>query len=405
MSESYRNSEPAVPVMQGTPVPEDRRIPEDGYDTPPFNRWSFRNMRQVARTADVRRGQTSWDLPQGTQDVTDIRFAGAEGPTTWASMLDRTYTDATLIWIDGQVIVEQYFNGMTPRCQHIVFSMSKSLTSTVAGCLIDDGVIDPAAPVTQYVPELARTAWNGATVQQVLNMTTGAVFDETYDDPMAHVWKLDIAAGLRTPPPGMAAKDVPATIWDLILTLTETEAPHGTRFSYRSIETELLSTILERATGQQFVPMMSDRIWAPIGAEEDGFFVVDRAGFAMSDGGFNATLRDMARFGRVLLEDGCRDGKRVLPASWIHDLRHGDHGLFDDHGRDLFPNGRYRDMFWIPDRDRPAHLCLGIHGQHVLVDPDRGLVAVKLSSWPEALNDNHLADWMSGVYAVAAAQS
>ncbi|WP_082181908.1 serine hydrolase domain-containing protein [Aestuariivita boseongensis] len=399
---SFKNSETPAPVMQGTPVPPEWRVPAGGYDTPPFNRWSFQNMRQIAHTADIRRGDTVWDMPGDAQDMSALEFQGSSGPTTWARMLDDTYTDATLVWLNGRVVVEEYFNAMAPRSQHIVFSVSKSLTSAVAGCLIGDGLVDPTAPVTEYVPDLARCAWNGASAQQVLDMTTGVVFDETYDDPQAEVWRLDVAANLRPAPPEMT--DPPETIRDLILWLSKTDAAHGARFSYRSIETEVLSTILEAASGQNFVPMMSERLWAPMGAEEDAYVAVDRASFAMSDGGICTTLRDLARFGRLLLEDGCRDGQRIIPKAWIDDIRGGDHGLFDDEHRDMFPNGRYRNMFWIPDRERPAHMCLGIHGQHVWVDPERGLVAVKLSSWPTALSDeSFLGDWMAGVDAIVAA--
>lgn len=359
-------------------------------------------MRQIAHTADILRGDTVWDMSGEGLDHDDLAFDAPSGLTTWARMLDDTYTDATLIWLDGRIVVESYFNAMTPRTQHIVFSVSKSLTSAVAGCLIGEGIIDPAAPVTDYVPDLARCAWAGATVQQVLDMTTGVTFDETYDNPAAEVWRLDVATGLRPAPPEMA--DPPATIRDLILSLQKTEAAHGARFAYRSIETEVLSSILEEVTGQNFVPMMSERLWAPMGAEEDAFVVVDAAGFAMSDGGICTTLRDLARFGRLLLEDGSRDGRRIIPKAWIDDIRSGDHGLFDDDHRELFPDGRYRNMFWIPNRSRSAHMGLGIHGQHVWVDPDRGLVAVKLSSWPVALSEApHLSDWMAGVDAIVAA--
>lgn len=398
MADSFKNSDDPPPVMQGTPVPRKWRIPKAGYDTPPFNRWSFQNMRQLAHTADIRRGPNVWDLPVAVQNVDDIAFKGATGRSTWAQMLNDTYTDATLIWLDGKVVVEHYANAMTPRIQHIIYSMSKSLSSVVAGCIIADGLVDPAALVTDYEPALDVTAWRGATVQQVLDMTTGAVFDETYDNPLAEVWKLDIAVGLRPPPDDM--RNAPETMRDLILSLRASEAAHGARFSYRSIETEVLTTILEAATGRNFIDLISERLWAPMGAEEDAFVVVDKAGFAMSDGGICATLRDMARFGRLLLEDGCRAGQRIIPADYIADIRHGNHGLFDETHRDLFPNGRYRNMFWIPDRTRPAHMCLGIHGQHVLIDPDQGLVAVKLSSWPTALSDTHLGDWMAGVDAV-----
>ncbi|MCR9125650.1 MAG: beta-lactamase family protein [Rhodobacteraceae bacterium] len=403
MTASYRNSQPSPPIMQGTPVPAQWRVPPGGYDTPPFNRWSFQNMRQLARTADVRRGETVWDMPAAPEDVDAVRFAATDGrTTTWADMLDATYTDGALIWLDGRIVVESYHNGMNPRTQHIIYSMSKSLTSTVAGCLIAEGLMDPAAPVTELAPELVRTAWKGATLRQVLDMTTGAVFDETYDNPAAEVWKLDIAAGLRPAPPGMPAQEIPADIMDLIGMLTQSEAAHGARFSYRSIETEVLSLLIERAAGMHLCPLMSERLWAPMGAGEDGFFIVDGAGFALSDGGFCGTLRDMARFGRLMLEDGLRDGTRIVPRAWIDDVRAGDHGLFDAHGREMFPAGRYRNMFWIPDRARPAHMCLGIHGQHILIDPERGLVAVKLSSWPQALGGEAepLADWLAAVEAV-----
>ena len=398
---SYKNSEPTPPIMQGVPVPPEWRVPHGSYDQPPFNRWAFQNMRMIARTSDVRRGDRVWDMPSRVSDYDNVAFDLQSGSTTWAQMLNDTYTDATLIWHDDRIICEQYFNGMSPRSQHIVFSMSKSLTSTVAGCLIEDGLLDPSAPVIDYVPGLATTAWNGATVQQVLDMTTGAVFDETYENPKADVWKLDVAMGMRAPDPGESE----ITIWELIQSLKKTDAAHGSRFAYRSIETEVLSTIMEYASGQQFVPMISERLWAPMGAEEDGFFMADAAGFALSDGGFCGCLRDLTRFGRLMLEDGMRDGTRIIPQSWIDDVRGGNHGLFNDLGREIFPNGRYRNMFWIPDQDRPAHLCLGIHGQHIYVDPERGIVAVKLSSWPTALTeDGFLMHWLKGVDAIIAEQ-
>ena len=396
---SYKNSDTAPPVMQGVPVPPKWRVPHGSYDQPPYNRWAFQNMRMIARTADVRRGDSVWEMPDRAENYDKITFDTADGQPSWIQMLDDTYTDARLVWHDGAIVCEQYFNGMQPRTQHIVFSMSKSLTSTVAGCLIEDGLLDPMAPVTEYVPDLAKTAWNGAIVQQVLDMTTGVVFDETYENPDADVWKLDIATGMRAPPRGKSEN----TIWELIQTLTASDAEHGARFAYRSIETELLSTVMEYAAGQQFVPMMSERLWAPMGAEEDGYFMADAAGFGLSDGGFCGCLHDLARFGRLMLEDGLRDGRQIIPQNWISDVRHGDHGLFNDISRETYPNGRYRNMFWIPDQDRPAHLCLGIHGQHLYVDPERGVVAVKLSSWPTALSkDGFVTNWLKGVDAIIA---
>lgn len=407
MTRSYRNSDPALPIMQGCPVPAQWRVPPLDWDGPPWNRWAFQHVRELVTTVDVPRGDNVWDMPSATGDFDTVAFTANRGrPSTWAKMLDDTYTDAALIWLDGKVIVETYCNGMAQRTPHISYSMTKSIVSATAGTLIGDGLLDPAALVTDYLPELAVTGWRGATVRQVLDMTTGVVFDETYGDPNAHVFMLDVAANFKPPSPHMDPDRVPACTWDLILTLTETEAEHGARFSYRSIETDVLGYAMERAAGKPLHQLVSERLWAPMGAEENGYFTVDRAGFALADGGMNATLRDFARFGRLLLEDGSRDGHQIIPKAWVDDIRAGDHGLFDDHGRDAFPNGRYRNQFWIPDRAKPAHLSLGIFGQHIFVDPDRGLVAVKLSSWPDFLSDDHWTlDWLAAVDAVVAAHS
>jgi CubicO group peptidase (beta-lactamase class C family) len=390
--------------MQGAPVPPEWRVPADGWDGPPWNRWAFQHVRELVPTAAVAHGGDVWHMPGTAQDVDAIACTDAAGrPSGWAAMLDATYTDATLIWLDGKVIAESYHNGMGPRSPHLAMSVSKSVVGTVAGILIGEGLMDPAAPVTSWAPELAATGWNGATLGHLLDMTSGVRFDETYGSPQAQIFMVDVAAGWKPPFPWMDPATVPGCIWDMILGLTETDAAHGARFAYRSIETDVLGVLMERAAGMRLADLVSDRLWAPMGAAEDAYFTVDRAGFALADGGFNASLRDFARFGRLLLEDGCRDGRQVVPKPWIDDIRSGRHGLFDDHGQANFPDGRYRNQFWIEDAGRCAHLALGIHGQHILVDPDCGLVAVKLSSWPEALSDKgHMRHWLNAVRAVVA---
>jgi len=404
MTPSYRNSDPAPPIMQGTPVPPEWRLPPHDWDGPPWNRWAFQHIREILPTADVPRGETVWDLPGAAEDVGGIGFRTRDGrASTWAGMLDATYADAALIWLDGRVIAESYHNGMTPQTLHLAMSVSKSVVSAVAGRLIGDGLLDPAEPVADVIPELSRTAWNGARLADVLDMASGVRFDETYGDRASDVSAIDVAAGWKPPFPGSDADAAPGCVWDLVMSMTEREAEHGARFAYRSIETDLLGFLMERASGQRLATLASERLWAPMGAERDGYFSVDRAGFALADGGFNATLRDFARFGRLLLEDGARDGRQVIPKPWIDDIRSGPHGLFNDAGRAFLPDGVYRNQFWIEHPDRPAHLSLGIFGQHIYVDPDRGLVAVKLSSWPDPMGEDRgfLQDWLSAVNAVA----
>ncbi|MEM1314555.1 MAG: serine hydrolase, partial [Pseudomonadota bacterium] len=203
MTESYRNSDARPPIMQGSPVPPEWRVPPLDWDGPPWNRWAFQHMRELVPTVDVPREGAVWEMASAAADVSAAPFETADGrASTWGAMLEETYADGALIWLDGRIIVEDYANAMTPRTPHMAFSVSKSVVSTVAGVLIGEGRMDPAAPITEYLPELAKTGWNGATLQQVLDMTSGVRFDETYGGPNSDILMLDVAANLKPPSPG-----------------------------------------------------------------------------------------------------------------------------------------------------------------------------------------------------------
>ncbi|MFN6952199.1 MAG: serine hydrolase domain-containing protein [Albidovulum sp.] len=399
---SYRNSETPPPIMEGAPPPSEMRVPFIDWDRPPWNRWAFQRVRQILPTAPIRRGTRVAPLPAAEGSLDDFVFRRRDGTlTTFAAMLDATYTDAMWVWKDGRVLHESYHNGMDPRTLHLLQSVSKSITATAGATMIADGLIDPAAPVTEYLPELGRTAWEGATVQQVLDMTTGVRFTETYDQRDSDIGKMDYASGWKPAPPDTDVSDWPTCVWDQILGLTHREADHGTRFAYRSIETDVYAHILQRVSGKRLPDLISERLWQPLGAEEDAEITVDRAGYGLACGGISAALRDMARFGLAYLNDGQVEGRQVIPRRWIEDVRAGGHGLFDAAARADFPNGRYRDQFWIEDSARPRHLCLGIFGQMVYVAPDAGLVAVKFSTWPDALDSGHLLHALDALHALA----
>ncbi|MEZ5714604.1 MAG: serine hydrolase [Paracoccaceae bacterium] len=400
MTRSYRNSDPRPPIMQGSSPPPEWRVPRDSWDRPPWNRWSFRNVRQILPTAPVRRGHDGMrPLASDPQDISAIAFEAADGAAmTVEDTLDATYTDGFLVMLDGKAIHESYHNGMRPESLHLAQSVSKSVVGTVAGILIGRGLLDPLAPVTDYLPELAATGWAGARLRHVLDMTTGVKYDETYTKPDSDMGKTDVAAGWKRAPEGA---DWPGCIWDQILSLTERDAEHGERFLYRSIETDVLAHAMERVTGTRLAELVSAELWQKLGAEEDACFTVDSAGYALADGGFNASLRDFARFGLMHLNGGRVGDTQVVPRAWIDDIRAGDHGLFDDDHRDRFPNGRYRNQFWIEDAGRQTAMCLGVFGQMIYVSPEWNMVAVKLSTWPDFLDETHMANTLGALHAIA----
>src|SRR3954468_16898168 len=276
---SYKNSEPAPPIMRGSPP--DLRVPFADWDRPPWNRWAFQHVRELLPTAEVWRGPGPVsDFPAQSLELDDLAFDLADGSRTKVdSFLDDSYSDSFIVVHRGAVAVERYFNAMTPRTLHLSQSMAKSVTGACAGVLVGRGILDPEALVTQYLPELEATAYQGAKLRHVLDMTSGVRFSEDYTDPFSDIGKCDVASGWKPAPgPGF-----PETMWEVILSLTDRARSHGERFEYRSIETDVLAFCMERASGQRLPELVSELIWQPMGAQESAGFTVDRAGYALAD--------------------------------------------------------------------------------------------------------------------------
>ncbi len=380
------------------------RIPDETWDRAPYNRWSFQHIRELVPTVEVWRGRgVCSPLLERRQDIGSIEFKTCHDKTqSVADMLVSTYTDGFIVLKKACVVYEVYLNNMTERTLHLSQSVAKSVTASVAGVLIGQGLLDPQAPVTDYLPELGETAYAGAKLQHVLDMTSGVRFGEEYTDRFSDIGMTDVASGWKAvpaeKPPG---GEWPASIWDQILTLKTKEAEHGTRFRYRSIETDVLAFCLERASGKRLAELTSELLWQPMGAEESACFTVDRSGYALADGGFNATLRDYARVGLVHLNMGTFNGRRILPEEWVMDIRRGPHGLPITDSPYLMPNGVYRNQFWVEDRARETVMARGVFGQLIYIAPEHDMVVVKLASQPEFINEANNIDTLAAIRAIA----
>jgi CubicO group peptidase (beta-lactamase class C family) len=390
----------AAAVMRGFPPPETARITHANWDSAPYNRWAFCNLRQVLPTRVVSRGDgTAGLLPHAEQDLDAVAFTGPDGiRRTVGGFHEETYTDGFLVLHRGTVVSERYFGHLRRPSLHLSQSVAKSVTGTVAGILIEAGKIDPRAPLPTYVPELANCGYADATLAHVLDMRSGVRFSEAYTDPESDVVKIDHAAGWKAPKPG-----VPNSVYDLILTLPK-ERDHGGAFQYRSIETDVVGWVCERASGTHLCDLVSQHVWQPLGAEFDACFTVDRAGAALADGGFNAALRDYARFGLAYANGGILDGKPIVPATWVEACRHGgDSAAFGAPYSDVLPGGAYSRQWWARDAHAGIIMARGVFGQMIYVDPTRELVIVKLSSWPDFTNTDRFLLTLAAVDAIAAA--
>jgi CubicO group peptidase (beta-lactamase class C family) len=394
---SYRNSDPAPPIMQGSPP--DMVVPRLDWDRPPWNRWAFQHAREILPTAEVWRGNSHRRrLETAERDLDGLPVEDSEGrPTTLAGLLDETYTDGFIVLNKGTVVYERYFNGMTPRTLHLSQSVAKSITGATFGILAGRGVVDPARLVTDYLPELAETGWRGATLQHVLDMTTGVRFSEEYTDRYSDIGQVDVAGGWKPVPPDSDPNfRWPAHMWELILRLRETVRPHGERFEYRSIETDVLAFTMERATGKRLPEIVSEELWQKLGADESACYAVDSVGYAIADGGFNATLRDYARFGLMILDNG----GGVVPVDWVEATRNGKHG---PDFSPAFPEGSYRNQFWIEDPQTRNLMCRGVFGQLIYISWATNTVVVKLSSYPDFLNLAYSLATTKAIHAIEAA--
>jgi CubicO group peptidase (beta-lactamase class C family) len=352
-------------------------------------------------TAEVWRGDKSVrELPRRDRELDSLVVSSIAGESTsLAHLLSDTYTDGIVVMSRGKIVYERYFGGMTPRTLHLSQSVAKSVTGMTAGILVDRGLLDPTQQVSHYLPELAATAWKGATLQQVLDMTTGVRFNEDYSDPHSDVGQLDVASGWKPIPPGTAPElKWPTHVWEIILGLHHQTRPHGAQFEYRSIETDVLAFCMERVTGKRLAQIISEELWQKLGTEESAYFTVDPAGYSIADGGLNATLRDYARFGQMILSGG----DNIVPKSWIDGTRHANHTMFGAPYTIVLPEGGYHNQFWVEDPQSRTLMCRGVFGQLIYIDFAHEMVVVKLSSWPEFVSPKKMIATLAAVRSIAA---
>ena len=379
----------AMGWMTGSPLPTDRivRFEDGSYFRFPQMRWSIANFRQLMPTINVSRGLASpGRLKQKLRpDIDSVRFVplGGGTPMTWKQSLLANYTDGVIILHRGQVVYEQYVGVLSPQGQHGAMSVTKSFVGTLAALLVAEGKLNPDRRVADYIPELAKSAFGNATVRQLMDMTTGIRFSEDYADPGAEVWK-HAAAGNPLPKP--ADYQGPRSYYEFLVTV-QPEGRHGEAFHYRTANTDALGWVLARVSGMNVAALLSERIWSRLGAEQDAYMTVDSIGTPFAGGGLNTGLRDLARFGEMVRNDGRYNDQRILPTEVTADIRRGgnrDH--FAKAGYKLLSGWSYRNMWWVTHNAHGAFMARGVHGQALYIDPVAEMVIARFASHPVAAN-------------------
>ncbi len=390
-----RRSDPRVMGwMQGFPPPPDKLItqPDSNYFSFPKLRWSVCHLREFLPTEQISRGLGApkpLDYPPPHEfaamraEIDALTFLpmDSDEEMTWVDSLYANYTDGMLIIHEGRVVYERYFGCLEEDGKHAAMSMTKSVTGLLAEIMVVEGALDDTALVRDIIPEIGESAFATATVRQVMDMTTGVQYSEDYSDPNADIWRYSAAA---SPLPKPEGSEGPDGYWEY-LQQVKPEGAHGDAFHYKTINSDMLGWIISRVSGKSVTELASERLWRPMGAEQDAYQTVDGKGVPFAGGGLTAGLRDLGRLGLLMLNEGEIFGARLFAAEVVTNIRAGgDPARF--RGFPTIPNGSYTSQWWVFHNENGAFAARGVHGQTIYVDPRAEMVLVRFASFPQAQN-------------------
>lgn len=353
------------------------------WRTQPHSRWAFHNVGDIIPTAVIPASRVPWVLREATTALEGfVLTLPAGGGMSLDRFLQATATDAIVVLHDGQIVFETYANGTTRTTPHILMSATKSVVGLLAEILAAKGVLRTDALVSDYVPEISKSAYAGATIRHLLDMRTALLFSD------ADLKAYSAATQWEPLEPGAA----PTGFADFFGELRGKSSGHGGPFKYLSANTDLLGWAIERAAGQTIATLIGTHLWQPLGAETDAAITLDRNGLARCTGGLCATARDLARLGQLLVEGGACAGKAVVPATVIDDIvANADRTAWRDGewGKSFSALARqmaYRSGWYLIDDEPQTLFAMGIHGQNLFVDRANRMVIAKLSSQADPID-------------------
>lgn len=348
----------------------------------PQSQWAFQNVSEIVPSVTIPCASKKAESPRLDlgQYANLMITTPIKGRMQFTEFLKYSHADSLLIMQDGKIIAEWYEEYTNPLSPHIVFSISKSITGLIAGILIKQGKISLSDTVDTYIPESVGSTYEKATLQNLLDMSISIDFDELYLDKNGAFERYRRAMMWNPVNPELPAED----LLSFLCTMPAGQHPHGAIHDYRSPNTDLMGVMLERAAGQRLPELVRDLLWQPMKAYSDASVTVDSIGTCRASAGFSTTTRDLARLGELMR----LDGGGVLPNDWVTDIwQGGDKEMWLQGCQpELFPEGSYKHL-WYND-GHGAISAIGIHGQWLWIDKEKGMTIVKLSSYPEPLDED-----------------
>jgi CubicO group peptidase (beta-lactamase class C family) len=331
------------------------------------------NFRAVYKTfphSTMKKGDTPYQFKYAKTDIPETFTFNGE-TISIKEFLELTGTTGFLIMKDDTILFEEYYQDEKEDDRHILFSVTKSFISALVGIALEEGKFDSVEdPITKYVPELKGSAFDGVSIKNILHMSSGVAFNEDYGDLTSDVNRMSAVIGLG------------GSLDEFTADLTDTVFEPGTYNDYVSVNTHVLGMLLSRVTGESVTNYLTRKIWQPIGMEYDGYFSVDGKNVEVTMGGLQASLRDIAKMGRLYLHKGNWEGSQIVPTAWIDaslDVSAPHLAPGHNNPKSGTPFG-YGYQWWLPVNPRGDFYAAGIYHQFIYIDPTNNVVIAKTSA-------------------------
>ena len=331
--------------------------------------YSFINMDEYLPTKIVEKSDQPFLFARKENITLPEEFVHNENTYNTAHFIDSSDTQGFLVIQDDTIVYENYWNGQQEDIQHISWSMAKSYISALFGIAIEEGHIKSIhQTVDEYLPQLKGSGYEGVKIKDVLQMSSGIKFDETYSDPQSDIQQYWVGF-------------VEGDSQDEFTANMVNETTPGTYNKYVSMDTHVLGMIIVKATGRSLTDYLEEKLWKPLGTEYNAYWLVDGHGMEMALGGINATLRDYAKIGRLYLNKGNWNGKQIVPAAWFEASVSASEEHLQPESENSSDKGLgYGYQWWITDGDEGEFLAMGVFNQYIYVNPTTNTIIVKNSA-------------------------
>jgi CubicO group peptidase (beta-lactamase class C family) len=373
--------------MKGSPPPIEYQVTLDNWRKYPFNSWSFVNVRNLIPTSPIYNNpDKKVILKKQLIDIDDLVIDHKNTSYKLKEIFKICDTDAFLVMHKGKIKFEFYDKFTKFNTPHIIFSVSKSLTSLLTGILVEKKVININNYISHILPETKGTAYEDATVRNVLDMSIASGFIEDYTGQAEIFKKYRSSTGWDLPETN--STQTVKGLHDFLSSMPKSNQKHGKKYHYCSPHSDLLGWIIERASGENYSKIMADLLFKKAGMNHEANVTVDKWGASRAAGGISVSPYDLLLLSELVRNHGSNKNGQVIPEAWIEDFvnNKNNNSYLNQDNLERFPKGNYRSKWYQTGFKDNEYCAIGIHGQNIWINPQKEITIVRMSSASDPIN-------------------